>query len=156
MSQKTTALQYYAEENNASFGGYNLLFNNCSDYTDMLLDFADVDGLFTQAWLARDNFISIPVNRQIQAIIAGQLDTGIRWIGEKIKTTGDNVRDKRFLGSAIIGWQLNLIGDDIINTADKIGDAYGAIVGAKDRASRIINEMIKFGKRKIRNWINSW
>ena len=42
------------------FGDYNVAFNNCSDYTDTLLTFADVDGAFLQAYLGGSTMVSVP------------------------------------------------------------------------------------------------
>ena len=69
------ARQYAGEdEPKKNFGRYNFLFNNCSDYTDAILDVAKIDGYFSQSFVDGDSLISIPAVREWEASLWDNLD----------------------------------------------------------------------------------
>ena len=72
-------------------GRYNFLFHNCSDYTNMLLDCADIDGLVGQIASEGNGLISIPALREFQLSAAIAID---EFIGAKDNAYANNIGDR--------------------------------------------------------------
>ena len=79
------------EDANKDIGRYNFLFHNCSDYTNMLLDCADIDGLFGQIASEGNGLISIPAVREINLSIAIAID---KFLGTKDNAYANNIGDR--------------------------------------------------------------
>ena len=109
---------------NSDYNGYNFLLNNCSDYTDELLDVSNVDGLLTQAILGDDTMVSIPGVRVMIATLADRMDDPIRSISDGFKKAGNVINDKSFaLGSFLIN-----TGYFIEDATNLIGDVLGETI----------------------------
>ncbi len=72
---------------------YNLPFNNCSDYTDKILNKADVDGAFTQSLLGTTNAVSIPIAVQENLRTTTQIDNSLGTNNGFINEVGDFIGD---------------------------------------------------------------
>ena len=57
-----------------NIGRYDFFFHNCSDYTNMLLDCADIDGMAGQIASEGNGIISIPSLREINLSLANEID----------------------------------------------------------------------------------
>lgn len=125
--------RYFAEIPNQFFNGYNLFVNNCADYTDVLLDVADIDGMFSQILIGEDDFISIPIVRSAKTALAKGADKAVPLVGYSMKVAGNVVSKQDFIGSEKIGNVLNCVGEGIINGADFVGDVGGACLAGMNR-----------------------
>ncbi len=86
------AYEYHYHINGKDFGDYNLLLNNCSDYTDMLLDVAKIDGYLTQRFINSDSLISIPAIREIQTSFYREADSYLNTVYEKVVDYGEKFK----------------------------------------------------------------
>ena len=149
------AKQYAHHENNMDFGRYNFLFHNCSDYTDKLLDEADIDGMYSQILSEGTDLISIPVLREFQLSMAKFMDSiqpsdALKKFGSAI--SGFNT------ASNFAGFACAMIGDLAEETENVIGDTVdaargfaGAIVeGAKNVAATVTNTIIDIGTSEVK------
>ena len=89
------AEKYYYENN---FGDYDFFFNNCSNYTDTILQVADIDGFLTQKYLTSTPFISVPSIREAGASFSQNLDEALNYaintakkIGSFVSETAQNI-----------------------------------------------------------------
>ena len=84
------AEQYY---NNQDFGKYNFLFHNCSDYTDAILDVADVQGRNSQLMVEGDSLISVPTIRVLEAslwkVVDDKISEAKKIVGEAVEFAKD-------------------------------------------------------------------
>ena len=153
------AKKYYSSQN---FGDYFLLFNNCSDYTDALLDVADVDGFFTQSYIGSDTITSVPVLRGVNTFVYQQIDSGIESVGNALITTGENmVKEQNTLGHILVSTG-NLIIDGANVAGDVLGDISQKVISdTKAVAKEIATEassIVKSFTRPIKeawDWITS-
>lgn len=151
---------------NQNFGRYNLFFNNCADYTNELLDVADIDVMSSQILsegiTLPSNPISIPVLREFELFISDTIDSGIKWVSDGLVDVGNSMIGSNVVGDAVgnvlvgtgnfIDGATNFIGD----TVDAINSVAGEFVdGAKDVASTITNG-IADGARAVWDWISFW
>lgn len=101
------------------------MFHNCSDYTDALLDVADVNGMFAQIMLGGDSLISIPVIRELETSWWAWLDSGIKTTSDALLCLGESMSDEH-----------SDLGDILIETSkyiDFITDFIGNIGGLARR-----------------------
>ncbi len=143
-SQKL-AEEYY---NDQKMGRYNFLFNNCSDYTDALLDVADVDGMFTQIQIGGDFLISIPVVGTFITSFATGMDSITNGISDGFCSFGEYVGNYWNWG----GSALTNIGEFIDTSSNWIGDSVGGFLQNVDDAMDFIDKAINDGANKLWDW----
>ena len=87
------------------FGRYNFLFHNCADYTNELLDVANIEGMLSQILSEGITFpsnpISIPVLREIELSVSDAIDSGIEWASDGLVDLGDSMIGSNFVGDAV-------------------------------------------------------
>lgn len=97
---KSAALaKKYSE--NQDFGRYNFLFNNCADYTNALLDVAEIDGICSQILGQGNSLITIPVLREFELSVASTIDSGIKLASDGLINKGNSMA--RFIHITIKG-----------------------------------------------------
>ena len=122
---------------NGDFGGYNFLFNNCSDYTDAILDVADVDGVFSQIFTDSDSAISSPIIREIEFSICNRIDDTVRALNNSVILVGKLVGgESNFMGKTLIQ-----AGEGMQETYNKAGDVAGK---AKEKADDCIEKVLDY------------
>ena len=146
------------------FGRYNFLFHNCSDYTNEILEVAEIDGMASQIssganWLLP----SVPVLREFQMTVSSNIDSYTNMISNGLIEAGNSIRGSGFLGTIagntllgmgkFIDASTNFAGNaiDYVNSyADKIVD------GAKGIAATVTNGVVDgataFAKGVARLW----
>ena len=91
----TLAKQYAGVvEPNKDFGDYNFLFNNCSDYTDAILDVAKVEDVLAQNFIDGDSLISVPVVREAEASVLQEIDNALKKIGNFFEKAIEKIEEK--------------------------------------------------------------
>ena len=147
-SQKL-AEQYYKEQ---SMGRYNFLFNNCSDYTDAILDVADVDGMFAQIQIGGDSLISIPIIRGISASVASTMDSIINATSNGFISAGEYMKKYwEWGGSALVD-----VGQFIDTSSNWIGDSVGRLLQRTTDAMEPVNEFFNKSTNKLWDYVSSW
>ena len=159
------AMQYAKKdpnENNKEFGRYNFLFHNCADYTNELLDVADIDGMVSQSLSEGNYLISIPALREIELSVAGTIDSIPKAITDGMITIGQNISGVNTAGD-IAGGLLALSGNFIDETLDFAGDVIDAgtsLIGeGVDLAKQglaVVTNAIADGATKAWDWISFW
>ena len=152
---------YYAK--NQNFGRYNFLFHNCSDYTNKLLDVADLDGMSSQILSEGNSLISIPVLREFQLSVAKQKDLVTNWISDSLISAGNSISGSGLIGD-FIGDTLAGTGKFIKKASDFVGDAVdvvnginGKVVdGAKYVASTVTNGIVDFATAAKKKTVSLW
>ena len=92
------ARKYYE----TGFGKYNLLFNNCSDYTDAILDVAEVEGDFLQDYVEGDSIFSVPVIREWEASYLQNAEKNLDAISQTLEDAGNSILDGlEYIGNGI-------------------------------------------------------
>lgn len=133
------------------FGKYNFLFNNCSDYTDEILDVADVDGLFSQIMIGGDSIISVPAIRELETSLWKYIDSGIEYISSGLMKSGEYMGgDSTFIGQTLI-----TVGDFIDRGTNFVGDVGGSIVSGIVNTGKTIANGIVDGVKTVWSWITS-
>ena len=150
------------DDNNKDFGRYNFLFNNCADYTNALLDVADIDGMSSQILSEGNTLISIPVLREFELSVSGVIDSGIKSVSDGLIYSGNSMIASNLAGN-IVGNTLIDIGNFIDNTTNVIGDAVDIVTGVTgevvDRIKHVAataTNAIADGAQKIWDWISFW
>ncbi len=139
------AEQYYNEQ---SMGRYNFLFNNCSDYTDAILNVADVDGMFAQIQIGGDSLISIPIVRGFATSVASGMDAITNVISEGFSSVGGYVKNYwNWGGSALVD-----VGEFIDTYSNRIGDSIGGFLQKAADTTDSINKAINKGTNKLWDW----
>lgn len=67
------------------------MFNNCADYTDAILDVAQINGHFSQGFVDGDSPISVPAIREWEASLWDDVDTAIESIGNTLNEIGNAI-----------------------------------------------------------------
>ena len=148
--------EFYVQNTDRLFNGYNLLVNNCADYTDLLLDVADVDGMFSQIMIGEDDFISVPLIREFKMSVACELDSTINWSGNNIKKAGTMIQNSSFYGSEFLGNMVIGCGDLFIDGTNYVGDVVCSMEGFINDGLGPIKDFGARGVKKIWDWINPW
>ncbi len=88
---------------NQNFGRYNFLYHNCCDYTNKLLDVANIDGFMGQT-LANDlSIVSIPSIREIELSIATKIDSISNAASEGLRNLGNSLDESNLVGDILVG-----------------------------------------------------
>ena len=95
---------------------YNFLINNCSDYTDAILDVARIKGNYSQKFVKGDSPISVPVIREMEA----SLWDGVDQVIEGKEKISDNVGE---IIEKSVGTIVEHVSDNIETVADHIEEA---------------------------------
>ena len=147
-------------ENGKEFGRYNFLFHNCSDYTNELLDVADIDGMFGQIASEGNRLISIPAFREFELSVASSLDFIPKARTEGMKTVGKNISGIH-PALDVAGGALALLGNFAEETTNFIGDAVdvvndvvGEVVDVVKHVEATVTNFIADGAQKIWDWIS--
>ena len=125
------AEQYY---NNQNFGRYNLLFNNCADYTNELLDVADIDGMASQILSEGNALISIPVLRELELTASREIDSAIRWVSDGLIDAGNAISGHNIMG--------DITGDMLIGTGNFIDASTNFAGDVVDVATGFVGEVV--------------
>ena len=143
------------------FGRYNFLFHNCSDYTNKLLDDADINGMFSQILSEGNLLISIPILREFSLSVSSGMDSVTSWISNGLIDIGDSIQGSNFVGNIagnvlvgtgiLIDQSTNFMGDAIDFANDIVGEG---VDGIKKVASAITNAMVD-GWNTVSNWFRS-
>ena len=106
-----------------SLGGYDLLYNNCCDYTDDLLSKANIDGFLVEKYIdkksADDDSISIPYSRVQAMQWRDKIDDTVR----KIEKTIVEVKDTIVETAGEIKDAIIETANEVKETASKVWDA---------------------------------
>ena len=145
-----------SQEKFKDFKGYNFLFNNCADYTDFLLDFADVDGMFSQMMIANDALISIPRDQRGLIVVAKSMDLQIRKASEDIKDIADKIEKSDFLGSNYAAHIASACGDLLVAGTNYIGDAIASKIDMANLSLKSVKSIIKREADRIWNRLKWW
>ena len=144
------------------FGKYNFLFHNCSDYTNELLDVADVDGLLGQISSEGNKLISIPVLREAQLSVVSAIDSISKAITDGMINTGKSISGINTVGD-IAGGLLALSGSFIDETLNFVGDVIdvgtglkGEVVDFVKQGLAVATNVIADGAKKAWDWISFW
>ncbi len=120
------AKQYAGQDpngDNKEIGRYNFLFHNCSDYTNMLLDYADIDGRVGQIVSEGNGIISIPALREINLSLANEID---EFFGNKDSVLANAIGDRIDKNRSEIGVVVDVVKDvaaGVTNTIVDVGTA---------------------------------
>ena len=157
------AKSYY---DNQDFGRYNLFFNNCADYTNELLDVANIDGMSSQILSEGITFpsnpISIPVLREFELSISDTIDSGIKWASDGLVDLGNSMKGSNIVGD-VVGTALVGTGTFIDGATNFVGDAIDVVTGvagefvdgAKDIAATVTNDIVD-GAQAVWDFISFW
>ena len=157
------AKSYYDNQN---FGRYNLFFNNCADYTNELLDVANIDGMSSQILSEGITFpskpISIPVLREIELSVSDAVDSGIEWASDGLVDLGNSMKGSNIVGD-VVGSALVGTGNFIDGATNFVGDAIDVVTGVagefvddvKDVVATVTNA-IADGAQAAWEWISFW
>ena len=129
------------------FGRYNFLYHNCADYTNELLDVADIDGMFTQILSEGNALIAIPVTRELILSFSSAMDSGVEWVTNELIETGNSM-----VGTNIAG---DIAGNLLVSTGNFIDDASNFIGDAVDVVNGIVGEVVDVGKAVCSTVTNS-
>ena len=144
------------------FGRYNFLFHNCADYTNELLDVANIDGMSSQILSEGNTLITIPALREFELSVSDAIDTGIKWASDGLVDIGNSMIGSNivgdFVGNALVG-----TGNFINSAANFVGDSVDVVTGvagefvdgAKDVAATVTNA-IADGAQAAWDWISFW
>ena len=88
--------EQYASGDGKAFGKYNFVYHNCSDYTDMILSAADIDGMLSQVFSERNPQVSIPALREIELSVTNTIDSSRKWISNWLIDVGESIDDSTF------------------------------------------------------------
>ena len=127
----TLALKYAGKDPNGDnkyFGRYNFLFNNCSDYTNEILEAGNIDGMFSQVLGKVNGPISIPAVREMLFSVTDYIDS----FPDAVISTGEHLKNSDTAFAQIVGSTLVGTGEFIDTTIDFVGDVAGAVVGTAD------------------------
>ena len=162
---KSVALAKYYHKNQ-NFGRYNLFFNNCADYTNKLLDVANIDGMSSQI-LSEGitlplNPISIPVLREIELSTSAAIDSGIKWASDSLVDLGNSIIGFSIAGN-VVGTALVGAGNFIDSATNFVGDAVDVVTGfigefvdgAKDVAATVTNGIVD-GAQAVWDFVSFW
>lgn len=148
----------YSSDEYKEYNGYNIFFNNCSDYTDELLSEADIDGLYLQTASAKATFISPPIYRAVEMITANFIDTIIKKTGDAYMKTGESV-SSTFPG---VGANYKSKGYFLVHGMDLIGDigakiniAVQPITDTAKDVCKTISDAIYTGATRIWNFLTN-
>ncbi|MBR3917737.1 MAG: RHS repeat-associated core domain-containing protein [Clostridia bacterium] len=147
---------YYAQNDNKDFGGYNLFVNNCADFTDCLLEVADVDGMFSKIMIEEDDFVSIPRVRELKTSAASLLDSGIYNVVKGLENSGKEIKRYDFIGSDLAGNVLIGTGNMIDKGTDWVGDFVGDAIGIYNDGMAPIKDLVGIGVKKVWEMISPW
>ena len=144
------------------FGRYNFLFNNCSDYTNEILEAGNIDGMYSQMCSERNTLISIPILREFQLSVSDAIDSGIKWASDGLVKAGNSMIGSNFAGD-VVGNVLVGTGNFIDGATNFIGDAVGVVAsvagefvdGVKAVASTVTNAVVD-GAQAVWDWISFW
>ena len=147
------AQSYY---HNQSMGRYNLLFNNCADYTNILLYAADLDGMYNQMFSEGHSLISIPALKEFKLSASSKIDSTTNNICDGLNRAGTSIKGYNFFGD-VVGDMLIGTDEVISTTTDFLGDAIDtgasfwgkAIDGGKYLAATTTNFLIDAGSAAI-------
>ena len=128
------------------FGDYNVAFNNCSDYTDTLLTFADVDGAFLQAYLWGSTMVSVPELRIEEIRYWKAVDDSLQNTVDHLLENGK----KKLWIDPISSMMLRETGRFIKDYSDAIGDISVPVVQTqkhvkKQAGKAVADAVIGFG-----------
>ena len=150
------AQKYYEKQN---FGRYNFLFNNCSDYTNEILEHANIDGMFSQVLGKVNSLISIPAVREMLFSTTNYIDS----FPEAVISKGKNLKDSDTVFGKIAGTALVGTGEFIDGVANFVGDVTGAVVGTKDavvdftkKGAAVITNAVADVAQAVWNRISFW
>ena len=139
------AKQYAGQDpndDNKEFGRYNFLFHNCADYTNELLDVANIDGMSSQILSEGITFpsnpISIPVLREIELSVSDAIDSGIEWASDGLVDLGNSM-----IGSNLVG---DVVGTALVGTGNFIDGATNFVGDAIDVVTGVAGEFVDVGK----------
>ena len=121
----TLAKQYAGKDpngNNKDFGEYNFLFNNCSDYTDAILDVAQINGYFSQSFVDGDSPISVPAIREWEASLWDDVDTVNESVGNTLNEIGNAIEANVEVAVDYISDGLETVGNHIEEGAKYLWD----------------------------------
>jgi len=140
--------EYYGKGEGKNYGKYNFFFHNCADYTNRLLDVADLDGMVTQ--ISGESFfpVSIPVLREFSLSAASKFDSVTTAITEGLTNAGNDFRESGFWG--------NIAGDLLVGAGEFIDgstNALGDFVDARRKAFGIFTDISKAASSVITNTI---
>jgi len=148
------------------FGRYNFLFHNCADYTNELLDVANIDGMSSQILSEGITFpskpISIPVLREIELSVSDAVDSGIEWASDGLVDLGNSMKGSNIVGD-VVGSALVGTGNFIDGATNFVGDAIDVVTGVagefvddvKDVVATVTNA-IADGAQAAWEWISFW
>lgn len=143
-------------------GEYNFLFNNCSDYTNALLDVADIDGMASQILSEGNGLISIPVLREFGLSVSAGIDSLTNWVSDGLVNVGDSIKGNNIVGD-IVGDILVGTGNYIDASTNFVGDVvdvgrglHGKVVDGLKYISAGITNVIADGAQKAWDWISFW
>ena len=144
------------------FGRYNFLFHNCADYTNELLDVADIDGILSQALSEGNSLITIPALREFELSFSNTIDSGVKWASNELINAGTSMVGTNIAGD-IVGNVLVATGNFIDDASNFIGDAVDVVTGVvgevvdevKDVASTVTNT-IADGAQAVWDFISFW
>lgn len=153
------AKSYYDNQN---FGRYNLFFNNCADYTNKLLDVANIDGMSSQVLSEGNTLITIPVLREFELSISDAVDSGIEWASDGLIDLGNSMKGSNIVGD-VVGSALVGTGNFIDGATNFVGDAIDVVTGvagefvdgAKYVAATVTNGIVD-GAKAVWDFISFW
>ena len=125
------AKQYAKEDphgNNKYFGKYNFLFNNCSDYTNEILEAGNIDGMFSQVLGKVNGPISIPAVRELLFSATSYIDS----FPDTVISMGENLKNSDTVLGEIAGNFLVDTGAFIGSATNFVGDVAGNVIGIAD------------------------
>jgi RHS repeat-associated protein len=122
------------------FGDYNVAFNNCSDYTDTLLTFADVDGAYLQAYLGGSTMISVPELRIEEIRYWKAVDDSLQNTADHLLENGK----KKSWINPISSMMLRETGRFIKDYSDAIGDISVPFVQTQKHVKKQVGKAVAY------------
>ena len=125
------ALKYAGKDPNGDnkyFGRYNLLFNNCSDYTNEILEHGNIDGMYSQVIGKVNGLISIPAVREWLLSATSYIDS----LPDAVISIGENLKESDTAFVEVAGNALVGTGKLINGVRNFVGDVTGCVVGIAD------------------------
>ena len=140
------------EYRDVGYGRYNFLFHNCADYTNALLDVADIDGIASQILSEGNGLIAIPFLREIGLSASSGIDAVISWVSNGLMGVGNSISGYYSIGD-MAGDLLIGVGSFIDSSTNLVGDVVDVVNGvvgkgvdaAKDVAATVTNGIVDFG-----------
>ena len=157
------ALKYAGKDPNGEdkyFGRYNFLFNNCSDYTNEILEHGNIDGMFSQVLGKVNGPISIPAVREKLFSKTSYIDS----FPNAMISVGERLKDSDIGISKIAGKALVDRGKFINSAMNFAGDIVGYAIGRADNvvdrqkkvASIVTNAIVDIGTAIVDGVVSIW